>query len=256
MKHIPKKRFGQNFLKDAAILGMIIDAVSPQKTDLMIEIGPGLGALTYRLLPYLSLLHVIELDRDLAAKLEKSTSSHALIVHQGDVLQFDFKKVLNENANKIRVVGNLPYNISTPLLFHLMSFSKQIQDQHFMLQKEVVERMVAQPGSKAYGRLSIMLQWQYHLDMLFTVPSTAFTPQPKVDSAIVRMIPRTEPTICDRHKLEKTLIQAFSQRRKILRNTLASLFSENDMIDAGVDPMQRPEEISVAQFISLANRLA
>ncbi len=255
MKHIPRKRFGQNFLKDNAILEMIINAIAPQKTDLMVEIGPGLGALTYRLLPFLPLLHVIELDRDLAANLKKNTTSHELVIHQGDVLKFDFQKILNETNEKIRIVGNLPYNISTPLLFHLMPFSQKVKDQHFMLQKEVVERMVAEPGSKTYGRLSIMLQWQYHLEMLFVVPPSAFTPQPKVDSAIVRMVPHSQPIECDIQKLEKTVTQAFSQRRKILRNTLAPLFHENDLIDSGIDPSKRPEDISVEQFISLANKL-
>lgn len=255
MRHTPKKRFGQNFLKDAAVLNAIIHAIDPKKTDKMIEIGPGLGALTYRLLPFLSKLHVIELDRDLAKLLDKKNHSDTLIIHQEDVLQFDFNKIINEKDQKIRIVGNLPYNISTPLLFYLMPLASKIQDQHFMLQKEVVERMVAQPGNKTYGRLSIMLQWQYHLEMLFTVSPDAFTPPPKVDSAIVRMIPIPFPEPCDQQKLEKTVTQAFSQRRKMLRNTLIPLFQENDLIDAGIDPECRPEEVSVNQFVSLANRL-
>ncbi|MDL2285066.1 16S rRNA (adenine(1518)-N(6)/adenine(1519)-N(6))-dimethyltransferase RsmA [Oxalobacter sp. OttesenSCG-928-P03] len=255
MKHTPRKRFGQNFLKDQSVIEAIIMAIAPGKTDLVVEIGPGTGALTQLLLRTLPRLHVIELDRDLVEKLEKAYPADKLIIHQGDVLQFDFTKIVARTDQKLRIVGNLPYNISTPLLFHLMPLAKQVHDQHFMLQKEVVERMVAEPGSKAYGRLSVMLQWQYHMDMLFIVPPTAFIPQPKVDSAIVRMIPRPQPEKCDAKKLEKTVTQAFSQRRKILRNTLAPLFSENDLIDAGIDPARRPEEIPVEQFISLANRL-
>ncbi len=255
MKHTPRKRFGQNFLKDSAVLETIIAAIAPRQTDLMVEIGPGLGALTDLLLRFLPRLHVIELDRDLVSRLEKTYPPDTLVIHQGDVLRFDFKKIVPESGEKMRVVGNLPYNISSPLLFHLMPFARQVEDQHFMLQKEVVERMVAEPGSKTYGRLSVMLQWQYHMDMLFIVPPSAFHPPPKVDSAIVRMIPRQQPAICETGKLEKTVTQAFSQRRKILRNTLAPLFSENDMIDAGIDPGKRPEEIAVEQFVVLANRL-
>lgn len=256
MKHTPRKRFGQNFLQDTSVLEAIVTAIAPQKTDLMVEIGPGLGALTSLLLRFLPLLHVIELDRDLVERLKKNYPSDALMIHQGDALQFDFEKIASGSDQKMRIVGNLPYNISTPLLFHLMSFASKISDQHFMLQKEVVERMVAEPGSKTYGRLSVMLQWQYHMDMLFIVEPSAFYPPPKVDSAIVRMIPRPQPADCDVRKLERTVTQAFSQRRKILRNTLAPLFNENDLIEAGIDPAKRPEEIPVEQFIALANRLS
>jgi dimethyladenosine transferase len=256
MKHTPKKRFGQNFLQDKSVLEAIITAIAPKKTDLMVEIGPGLGALTDLLLHFLPLLHVIELDRDLVDRLKKRHSADILSIHQGDVLQFDFGKIVPASNQKMRIVGNLPYNISTPLLFHLMPFASQIEDQHFMLQKEVVERMVAEPGSKTYGRLSVMLQWQYQMDMLFVVEPSAFYPPPKVDSAIVRMIPRPRPATCDIRMLEKTVMQAFSQRRKILRNTLAPLFSENDMIEVGIDPGKRPEEIPIDQFIALANRLS
>ena len=255
MKHIPRKRFGQHFLKDASVLDAIIAAISPQKTDLMIEIGPGLGAMTRLLLDNLAFLHVIELDRDLAEHLGKTWPPEKLRIHQGDALQFDFAAVTDETGRKIRVVGNLPYNISTPLLFHLMAFSPQVADQHFMLQKEVIERMAAQPGSRTYGRLSVMLQWQYHMEKLFDVPPSAFSPPPEVDSAVIRMIPRGNPVSCDKAKLEKTVTQAFSQRRKILRNTLAPLFGENDLTDAGIDPGKRPEDIPYEQFIALANRL-
>lgn len=256
MKHTPRKRFGQNFLRDTSVLETIITAIAPKNTDLMVEIGPGLGALTHLLLRSLPLLHVIELDRDLVEQLKKNYPADSLLIHQGDALRFDFKSITAGSDRKMRVVGNLPYNISTPLLFHLMSFASHIEDQHFMLQKEVVERMVAEPGSKTYGRLSVMLQWQYHMDMLFSVEPSAFHPSPKVDSAIVRMIPRLTPADCDIRKLEKTVTQAFSQRRKILRNTLAPLFNENELIDAGINPGKRPEEIPVEQFILLANRLS
>lgn len=255
MKHIPRKRFGQNFLQDAFVLEAIVTAIAPEKSDVMVEIGPGLGALTNRLLPFLSHLHVIELDRNLVEHLKKMDSSGKLAIHEGDVLQFDFRTIPAGAAGKIRIVGNLPYNISTPLLFHLMPMASLVRDQHFMLQKEVVERMVAEPGSKTYGRLSVMLQWQYHMDMLFVVPPSAFRPSPKVDSAIVRMIPRSRPLECDMGKLEKTVMQAFSQRRKMLRNTLSPLFNEDDMAMAGIDPEKRPEEITVEEFIALANCL-
>lgn len=255
MKHIPRKRFGQHFLKDAAILDAIIAAISPEKTDLMVEIGPGLGAMTRLLLNHLDWLHVIELDRDLAKHLGKTWPAEKLQIHQGDALQFNFAALTGESSQKMRVVGNLPYNISSPLLFHLTAFIPQIADQHFMLQKEVIQRMVARPGSRIYGRLSVMLQWQYHMEMLFDVPPSAFSPPPEVDSAVIRMIPRPTPLACDRAKLEKTVTQAFSRRRKILRNTLAPLFAENDLIDAGIDPGKRPEDIPYEQFIALANRL-
>lgn len=255
MKHLPRKRFGQHFLKDASVIAAIIDAISPKKTDLIVEIGPGLGAITHQLLTHLDLLHAIELDRDLAAHLKKNWPAEKLLIYQADALQFNFASITGETERKMRVVGNLPYNISTPLLFHLSDFISHIADQHFMLQKEVVQRMVAPPGSRTYGRLSVMLQWQYHMESLFDVPPFAFLPPPEVDSAVIRMIPRPCPLACDKAKLEKTVAQAFSQRRKILRNTLAPLFAENDLIDVGINPEQRPEDVSYEQFIALANRL-
>ena len=254
MKHTPRKRFGQHFLKDQVILEEITRAISPRPTDLMIEIGPGLGALTNWLLHKIPLLHVIELDRDLAKRLKDNDPSEKLVIHQADALKFDFAQIPQTSDQKMRIVGNLPYNISTPLLFHLMQFIPLVKDQYFMLQKEVVERMVASPGTKAYGRLSVMLQWRYHMDLLFAVPPQAFNPPPKVMSAIVRMIPNRHPHECDAAKLEKTVTLAFSQRRKIMRNTMAPLFDENALIMAGVDPARRPEEISVEQFIALANQ--
>ncbi len=254
MKHIPRKRFGQNFLTDQAVLHDIIRAISPQPGDTMVEIGPGLGAMTRLLLESLDRLHVVELDRDLVARLQRSFDPARLVIHAGDALQFDFASIPVEEG-KLRVVGNLPYNISSPLLFHLTQIAPRVQDQHFMLQKEVVERMVAEPGSKVYGRLSVMLQWRYHMELLFIVPPAAFDPPPQVDSAIVRMIPLAQPLSCDEARLEQVVVKAFSQRRKVVRNCLAGLLEESELIDAGVDPQARPETLSVEQFVALARRL-
>jgi 16S rRNA (adenine1518-N6/adenine1519-N6)-dimethyltransferase len=254
MKHIPRKRFGQNFLTDQAVLHDIIRAIDPRPDDVMVEIGPGLAAMTSLLLQSLKRLHVVELDRDLVARLKKNFDPARLIVHEGDALQFDFASIPVEEGQKLRVVGNLPYNISSPLLFHLAELAPRVRDQHFMLQKEVVERMVAEPGSKAYGRLSVMLQWRYHMELVFVVPPAAFDPPPKVDSAIVRMIPIAQPLPCDAAKLEQVVTKAFSQRRKVIRNCLAGMFSENDLIDAGIDPLVRSETVPMAQFVTLANK--
>lgn len=255
MKHIPRKRFGQNFLTDQVVLHDIIQSIAPQPDDTLVEIGPGLGAMTSLLLHGLRQLHVVELDRDLVARLKKQFDASRLIIHEGDALQFDFASIAVPAGKKLRVVGNLPYNISSPLLFHLTAIAPQVQDQHFMLQKEVVERMVAEPGSKTYGRLSVMLQWRYYMELLFVVPPTAFDPPPQVDSAIVRMIPLPQPLPCDAAKLERVVQQAFSQRRKVIRNCLSGMFTENDLIDAGIDPQARPEAIAVEQFVALANRI-
>jgi 16S rRNA (adenine1518-N6/adenine1519-N6)-dimethyltransferase len=252
MKHIPRKRFGQNFLTDQAVLHDIIRAINPQADDVMVEIGPGLAAMTRLLLESLQQLHVVELDRDLVARLKQNFDPKRLLVHAGDALQFDFAS-LAAAGSKLRVVGNLPYNISSPLLFHLAQIAPKVQDQHFMLQKEVVERMVAEPGSKTYGRLSVMLQWRYHMELLFVVPPTAFDPPPKVDSAIVRMIPLAQPISCDAARLEQVVAKAFSQRRKVIRNCVAGMFTENDLIAAGIDPQARPEAVPVDQFVRLAN---
>jgi 16S rRNA (adenine1518-N6/adenine1519-N6)-dimethyltransferase len=255
MKHIPRKRFGQNFLTDQMVLHDIISTIAPQHDDTMVEIGPGLGAMTRLLLESLRQLHVVELDRDLVTRLQKSFAPDKLLVHSGDALQFDFSQLAPPSGQKLRVVGNLPYNISSPLLFHLADFASLIADQHFMLQKEVVERMVAEPGSKAYGRLSVMLQWRYHMELRFIVPPTAFDPPPKVDSAIVRMIPLAQQLACNGRQLELVVMKAFSQRRKVLRNCVAGMFTENELIDAGVNPQARPETVPLEQFVALANRL-
>tara|TARA_R110001599_G_scaffold353676_1_gene595123 strand:+ start:162330 stop:163097 length:768 start_codon:yes stop_codon:yes gene_type:complete len=255
MKHIPRKRFGQNFLTDQFVLQDIISAIDAKPEDVMVEIGPGLAAMTRLLLESLSQLHVVELDRDLVTRLKKSFDPARLVVHAADALQFDFASIARPADKKLRVVGNLPYNISSPLLFHLADIAPQVEDQHFMLQKEVVERMVAAPGSKTYGRLSVMLQWRYQMELLFIVPPTAFEPPPRVESAIVRMIPLAHPLPCDQTKLEQVVLKAFSQRRKVIRNCLAGMFTEHDLIEVGIDPQLRPEAISLAQYVALANRL-
>jgi 16S rRNA (adenine1518-N6/adenine1519-N6)-dimethyltransferase len=253
MKHIPRKRFGQNFLTDQNVLSEIIRVIAPTADDAMVEIGPGQGAMTALLLAHLSRLHVVELDRDLVAMLQKKFSTDKLIIHSGDALQFDFG-ALKPAQGKLRIVGNLPYNISSPLLFHLAQYAQQVEDQHFMLQKEVVQRMVAPPGGKDYGRLSVMLQWRYQMEMLFIVPPSAFDPPPKVDSAIVRMRPIASPLACEQARLEQVVTQAFSQRRKVIRNSLSGLFTEQQLIAAGIDPQARPETVSLEQYVALTHR--
>jgi len=255
MKHIPRKRFGQNFLTDDVVLHDIIRAIDPLPDDTMVEIGPGLAAMTSLLVDEVAKLHVVELDRDLVERLRKRFPAERLTVHSADALQFDFATIPVTPGRKLRVVGNLPYNISSPLLFHLAEIAPKVQDQHFMLQKEVVERMVAEPGSKTYGRLSVMLQWRYHMELLFVVPPQAFDPPPQVDSAIVRMIPLAQPLPCDADKLERVVLKAFSQRRKVIRNCLAGMFEESDLVDVGIDPQLRPEAIALEHYVALANRL-
>jgi 16S rRNA (adenine1518-N6/adenine1519-N6)-dimethyltransferase len=255
MKHIARKRFGQNFLHDNNVLSSITESINPRAGDAMVEIGPGLAAMTDQLLRSLPHMHVVELDRDLVARLEKKYPRDKLTIHSGDALKFDFGSIPVPEGQKLRVVGNLPYNISSPLLFHLAEFAPQVQDQHFMLQKEVVERMVAEPGSKVYGRLSVMLQWRYHMDLLFVVPPEAFDPPPKVDSAIVRMIPVANPLPCDRETLETVVQKAFSQRRKVIRNCLSGMFTEEQIRAAGIDPTVRPETVALEGYVALANLL-
>jgi len=255
MKHVARKRFGQNFLTDAHVLNDIIDAIGPRRGETMVEIGPGLAAMTALLLKELDHMHVVELDRDLVARLEKAYPPERLTVHAGDALKFDFGAIPVQKGSKLRVVGNLPYNISSPLLFHLAEFAHLVEDQHFMLQKEVVERMVAEPGTKAYGRLSVMLQWRYDMAMMFVVPPTAFDPPPQVESAIVRMVPTRNQLPADTATLEAVVQKAFSQRRKVIRNCVAGMFTEQQLVEAGIDPGVRPETVSLAQYVALANLL-
>lgn len=254
MKHIPRKRFGQNFLQDQGVIHDIVRAVDPQPGDNLVEIGPGLGALTRPLLEQVRPLTVVEIDRDIVARLHKSYTSEQLIVHNVDALDFDFGSL----GQRLRVVGNLPYNISTPLLFHLSGFHAQIHDMHFMLQKEVVERMVAEPGSGDYGRLSVMLQYRYAMDKLLDVPPEAFDPPPKVDSAVVRLIPWPRPELeaVDERVLSELVARAFMQRRKTLRNVLREQVTDEDFAAAGIDAGLRPENLAVVDYVRLANRLA
>lgn len=260
MQHYAKKRFGQNFLVDKTVINHIVDSIQPQADDLMIEIGPGLGAMTRPLLARLDQLNVIELDRDIIPKLEmncqldSAENKNKLIVNEIDVLKFDFATFQSHHAErKLRIVGNLPYNISTPVLFHLLKYRHQVQDMHFMLQKEVVDRIVATPGIKNYGRLSVMLQTFCDTQALFEVPPYAFQPAPKVDSAILRLQPKTryEDSIHDFSQYEKLVRQAFSQRRKTLKNTLKGMCSSEQIELAGLRPGQRAEELSIDDFVNL-----
>jgi len=255
MKHVARKRFGQNFLTDKLVLSSIIEAIDPRHGEAMVEIGPGLAAMTALLIKQLDHMHVVELDRDLVARLEKAYPPEKLTVHSADALKFDFSKLPVPAGQKLRIVGNLPYNISSPLLFHLADFADLVEDQHFMLQKEVVERMVAEPGTKAYGRLSVMLQWRYDMSLLFIVPPTAFDPPPQVESAIVRMIPTRRKLAVDGPTLEAVVQKAFSQRRKVIRNCVAGMFTEAQLVEAGIDPGVRPENVSLEQYVALANIL-
>jgi 16S rRNA (adenine1518-N6/adenine1519-N6)-dimethyltransferase len=255
MKHVARKRFGQNFLTDKLVLSSIIEAIDPRRGEAMVEIGPGLAAMTALLIKQLDHMHVVELDRDLVARLEKAYPAEKLTVHSADALKFDFGALPVPEGQKLRIVGNLPYNISSPLLFHLAEFAELVEDQHFMLQKEVVERMVAEPGTKAYGRLSVMLQWRYDMSLLFIVPPTAFDPPPQVESAIVRMIPTRRKLAVDGATLAAVVQKAFSQRRKVIRNCVAGMLTEAQLVEAGIDPGVRPENVSLEQYVALANIL-
>ncbi len=249
MKHIPRKRFGQHFLSDPAIIDAIVRAIAPQAGQPMVEIGPGLSALTQPLVERLGRLTVIELDRDLAARLRQHAQ---LSVIESDVLKVDFSQVAQAlNAPKIRVVGNLPYNISTPILFHLLGFVDVVQDQHFMLQKEVIDRMVAEPATGDYGRLSVMLQWRYAMEDVLFVPPESFDPPPRVDSAVVRMLPRPDPVALDVAMLEALVQVAFSQRRKLLRHTLGRWLEERGY-GGTFDVQRRAEEVPVHEYTALA----
>ncbi len=258
MSHRARKRFGQNFLHDPGVIGRIVRAVAPCPEDHLVEIGPGQGAITEQFLPRVARLDAVELDRDLVRLLEsRHGDSEHFHLYSADALKFDFC-ALAEEGEKLRVVGNLPYNISTPLLFHLLENSQCIRDMHFMLQKEVVERMVAGPGSKTYGRLSVMLQIRCQVQMLFPIGPGAFQPSPKVDSAFVRLIPYAEPLypVADMALFAQVVTQAFSQRRKTLRNTLKGLATPDIITDSGIDPSLRAEQLSLGDFTCLANTLS
>jgi 16S rRNA (adenine1518-N6/adenine1519-N6)-dimethyltransferase len=253
-QHRPRKRFGQHFLTDPGVIDAIVAAISPHNDDVVVEIGPGQGAITRPLAKRAGTLHAIELDRDLAARLRKEYhDSTNVTLHEADALKFDFAAL----GDSLRIVGNLPYNISTPLLFHLLDYRQQIIDMHFMLQKEVVDRMAAPPGSKTYGRLSIMLGCRFQIDALFDVDRQAFEPPPDVTSAIVRLAPLPADTyvINDEQVFAKLVAQAFSQRRKTIRNSLRTMLDESALVAAGIDPGLRPEAIAIADYVRLANTL-
>lgn len=251
--HTPRKRFGQNFLIDDGIIHAIVHAIHPLPGETVVEIGPGLGALTKPLLDCLPHLHAVELDRDIVARLQKSWPTDRLTVHSCDALKFDFGAL----GHDLRIIGNLPYNISTPLLFHLIEFSEHIRDLHFMLQKEVVERMVAEPSTNDYGRLTVMLQRRFHLEWLLDVPPTAFNPPPKVNSAVVRLIPKkpAEVVPLNEHVFARVVAAAFSQRRKTLKNTLGGLLKPEDFVALHIDAGLRAEALSLSAYEAIAQHL-
>jgi 16S rRNA (adenine1518-N6/adenine1519-N6)-dimethyltransferase len=253
-EHRARKRFGQNFLVCRGTIAKIVEAIAPKRGDRVVEIGPGLGALTEPLLERLDHLHVVEIDRDLIARLRERFTPDRVTIHEGDALDFDFGTI----GTDLRVVGNLPYNISTPLLFHLAGFAASVRDMHFMLQKEVVDRMVADPGTADFGRLSVMLQYRFDMERLFVVPPGAFNPAPKVDSAIVRLTPKPATALNARDEalLAKLVLAAFGQRRKMLRNNLREFVSEDGLAAVGIAPTARAEELGVADYVRLANALA
>jgi 16S rRNA (adenine1518-N6/adenine1519-N6)-dimethyltransferase len=252
MPHVPRKRFGQHFLRDPGAIAKILAAVDPRPGDRLVEIGPGLGALTGLLLERAGRLAAIEIDRDLADRLE--ADHPALEVHRGDVLEFDFARLPED----LRVVGNLPYNVSTPLLFRLAHYAGRLRDVHVMLQREVVDRMVARPSTSAYGRLSVMLQYRFAIAKLLEVKPGAFRPPPKVDSAFVRLVPLGAGALGagDEAGLARVVTAAFTKRRKQLRNALAGVIDEAGLRALGIDPQLRPENLSVADYVAIANTVS
>lgn len=255
-KHIARKRFGQNFLIDPQVIADIVNAVAPKRGDCVVEIGPGLGALTDPLLKRLDHLHVVEIDRDIISRLKKKYSSDQLTIHAGDALDFDFSS-LSDAESSLHIVGNLPYNISTPLLFHLAGFAHLVYDMHFMLQKEVVERMVAEPGTSDFGRLSVMLQYRFVMDWLLDVPPESFEPAPKVDSAVIRLIPRIpgEIVVKDESRFAALVSAAFAQRRKMLRNNFKGILDDAGFEKLNISPTARAEDLSVEDYVRIANAL-
>ncbi len=252
--HRARKRFGQHFLVDADIVARIVETIAPGGDDILVEIGPGRGAITDALAARSSALHAIEFDRDLAAELRRRYAADSRVtVHEADALRFDFASL----GSDLRIAGNLPYNISTPLLFHLLDFRKQIRDMHFMLQKEVVERITASPGGKAYGRLTIMLGCFLKSEQLFDVGPEAFRPPPKVVSSVLRMRPQPGggTDIKDPQQLSRLVSQAFSKRRKTVRNALKGLLAEDQLKSCGIDPGARPEQIAISEWVVLSNLL-
>lgn len=257
--HQARKRFGQNFLSDDSIISQIVSAIYPMPGDNLVEIGPGLAALTKPVAEQAGHLNVVELDRDLAQRLrQRPDLADKLTVHEADAMRFDFSSLIGAKGGKLRVFGNLPYNISTPLIFHLLTFAGQISDMHFMLQKEVVQRMAAGPGSKAYGRLSVMTQYHCQVIPVLEVPPESFEPAPKVDSAVVRLEPydKVPYPADDRKALDRVCREAFNRRRKTLRNALGQIFTVDQLEELGIDVTLRPEHLSVADYVKLANAFA
>lgn len=256
--HKARKRFGQNFLTDESVIERIVRSIQPRQDDRLVEIGPGLGALTCPLLEHAGRIDVVELDRDIIPRLQLNCGLKGqLTIHNQDVLKFDFASLPENDSQKLRILGNLPYNISTPIVFHLANFAGIIEDAHFMLQKEVVERLAAKPNDSNYSRLSVMAQYRFKVTPLFLVPPEAFSPQPKVDSAIVRLIPYQQPPVSvgDESLFSQLVNQAFSQRRKTLRNVLKNLASDSQLLVADIDPGQRAQELSLEQFAKLCRLL-
>ncbi|MFN0182869.1 MAG: 16S rRNA (adenine(1518)-N(6)/adenine(1519)-N(6))-dimethyltransferase RsmA [Aquabacterium sp.] len=251
MAHVARKRFGQHFLVDAGVIGSIVAAIAPRPGQALVEIGPGLGALTQPLLERCGALTVIELDRDLA---QRWRSRQGVTVIQADALMVDFTALATAAGQRLRVVGNLPYNISTPILFALAQAVDQVSDQVFMLQREVVDRMVAQPGNSDFGRLSVMLQWRYDMERLLTVPPAAFDPPPRVDSAVVAMWPKAQPPVVDITLLRELVTAAFSQRRKLLRHSLGRWLQQRG-VAVDFDLQRRAEEVPVDQYVALAQAM-
>jgi 16S rRNA (adenine1518-N6/adenine1519-N6)-dimethyltransferase len=251
MKHQARKRFGQHFLTDSAVIDAIVRAIDPRPGEALVEIGPGLGAMTQPVLARCERLTVIELDRDLAARLRRTPG---LDVVESDVLKVDVGALADRLGGRLRVIGNLPYNISSPILFHLLPWADRVVDQHFMLQKEVVDRMAAGPGSKTYGRLSVMLQWRYDIESIIDVSPEAFDPPPQVDSAVVRMLPLADVATIDPARFETMVAVAFSQRRKLLRHTLGRWLDEQ-RFSGEFDVQRRAEEVPVAEYVALAQAL-
>jgi 16S rRNA (adenine1518-N6/adenine1519-N6)-dimethyltransferase len=251
MRHVARKRFGQHFLTDVQVIQGIIAAVAPRRDDCVVEIGPGLGALTGPLLDRVPHLHAIEIDRDLCARLRERYPPERLSIHQGDVLRFDFADL----PQPLRVVGNLPYNVSTPLLFHVARVAERCADLHFMLQREVVDRLIAAPGSKDYGRLSVMLQYRYRMERVMNVPPCAFRPEPKVSSAVVRLVPRPaqELAAIDAERFGHVVKKAFSTRRKTVKNALSDIISAAKLTELGIDPGSRAEDLPLSAFVAVAN---
>lgn len=256
VSHKAKKRFGQNFLHDQNVITRIVNCIAPSSDEHLVEIGPGQGAITIEILKLIGKMTAVELDRDLLTPLEETCGKYGkLTLHNADALKFDFTELV-EGDQKLRLIGNLPYNISTPILFHLLESKKIIHDMHFMLQKEVVDRMAAQPGSKTYGRLSVMIQVYCQVSSLFDIPPSAFNPAPKVDSSIVRLVPHDKPTIeiKDQNNFSRIVTASFAHRRKTLRNNLKGIIAEENIASLDIDPSRRAETLSLEEFARLAQQ--